>query len=245
MSEQDSNPEDDERMQAILAAFGDDALNMLDDEEDDEAMLLEAAAIENGEKASPTESESENVTAQTWVCEVPEDATPLVRYMTELSNAIYSRETQPADSKRTPRFIVFLIGEQQFGLPLENAIEIARYPRVTKLPCTPNWLRGVTNLRGQIISITGLRELLEESSERPKVGEKVIFTHSEQPGMTSGIVVDRVIGLRNYSGQTESIADASDCINSIALGQATIENKHTILIDPEKLFEVAQLPAFA
>jgi twitching motility protein PilI len=140
---------------------------------------------------------------------------------------------------------VFAIGQQQFAIPLCDVREIARNPKITELPCTAAWLRGVTNLRGQILSVTDLRNLLQIDSRRPVVGEKIIVIHNRQPAATTALAVDRVIGIRNVTNEQTDVSDLSPLIASVANGLATVDKSMTVLIDSEQLLGCEELLAYA
>ena len=56
------------------------------------------------------------------------------------------------------QFIVFRLGEQEYGLPIVAVDEIARPPEhITRLPKAPAFIEGVMNLRGGVVPIVDLR----------------------------------------------------------------------------------------
>lgn len=227
---------DDELKQALAAAFGDDGMAFLDDESDE--CFAELSSEE--EKASSFNSLETALAAVI----VNEDDTPLIRYVKELSREIYAGG-QPAtngdSNSAASRFVVFAVNNQQFGVPLNAVNEIGRYPKVTELPRTPSWLRGVANLRGQILSVTDLRNLLNVPGERPSVGEKIIVVHSQTNGTCTAIVVDRVLGIRNLEGEPGDVSDLKHRVAMIANGTARFDQATTVLIEPDQLFQCAEL----
>lgn len=241
MSMLDDDDSDDELKNALSAAFGDDAMSMLDDDDGDE--ISEEMLIALG---GETQANSSDIFGN------DEDASPLIRFVKDLNRAIYSNGAalqnggnEPQSAARTPRLVVFSVGEQQFGLPFNDVLEIARYPKVTALPRTPAWLRGVANLRGQILSVTDLRNLLQFTSERPAVGEKIIVVRSKRHSASTAIVVDSVLGIRDFGDDQGDVSDFSHRVARISNGTATIDQETTVLIDPDKLFGSAELLAFA
>lgn len=249
MSDSQSSPSennvDDELKLALLAAFGDEAMNLMDDDDNNEMHADAFSSI-----GSPTLASEFNEIV------VDEDDGPLIRFVKELNRAIYidgksatpNGENRPEAQHSTsaaPRFVLFSVGDQHFGVPLNDVLEIARYPTVTELPRTPSWLRGVANLRGQILSVTDLRNLLRLSSERPAVGEKIVIVHSKTFAASTAIVVDRVIGIRSFSGERGTVPDQNNGIASIASGTAVINDSTAVLIDADQLFGCVELLAFA
>lgn len=93
------------------------------------------------------------------------------------------------------RYVVFLIGEDKYASPLENVAEISRIPPVTPVPRTDEFVVGVANLRGNIVTILDLKPLLgiPEDEDKPLSGYKMLILGFE--GLTAAIVVDRVEGV--------------------------------------------------
>ena len=56
------------------------------------------------------------------------------------------------------KYLTFRLGEETFGLPILKVQEIIRMQAVTKVPRTPDYLRGVINLRGKVIPVVDLRK---------------------------------------------------------------------------------------
>lgn len=246
-------PDNDEELkQALAAAFGEEAMCLLDDDED--AFPDEWAVSLEDEDRSTSSGPHPSCFLEDGV---DDDASPLIRYVKQLSRAIYgdglaafpNTDHHPTDAPRcvprAPRFVVFVVGDQQFAVPLGDVREIARYPKVTALPRTPPWLRGVTNLRGQILSVTDLRSLLGISGHQPDCGEAVIIVHGTQIAASTAIVADRVLGIRGIDEQQGDTSDLSERLAAIAKGTATSGEATTVLIDIDQLFGCAELTALA
>ena len=245
-----SDGDEDELKQALAAAFGDDALDFMDvDEEDD--ISPEMLAELSGEDQK---SQCHTPVLDSLVKDLDEeDASPLVRYMQNLNRTIYGRVASVSDrhhqqlaapeAANSARFVLFTIGNEQFGLPLRQVQEIARLSKLTELPCTPDWLRGVVNLRGQILSVTDLRKLLQLTSEQPAMGEKIVVVHSQQHASTTALVVDSVQGIRSVTTVAKETTHLGYQIASIATGTANMEQSTVILIDPDRLLACEDMMA--
>ncbi|MBN2336808.1 purine-binding chemotaxis protein CheW [Candidatus Bathyarchaeota archaeon] len=87
------------------------------------------------------------------------------------------------------QIVNFTVGNVEYGVPVSQVKEVRDIQKVTPVPGAPPYVDGVTNLRGQIITILDLSKRLNLSGEgggRDKV--IVIETHSS----TVGVVVDTV-----------------------------------------------------
>lgn len=54
------------------------------------------------------------------------------------------------------QYLTFLIGEEEYGVPVLRVREIVAYGSVTRVPSAPSWIRGVINLRGVIVPVVDL-----------------------------------------------------------------------------------------
>jgi len=87
------------------------------------------------------------------------------------------------------QFVLFRLENNIFGIPISNVQEIIQIPSVTTIPNTPEFFKGIVNLRGKVIPVLGLGEKLglreSESEER-----RIIIINAGVN--TEGIVVDAV-----------------------------------------------------
>lgn len=100
--------------------------------------------------------------------------------------------------------LVFRLGPERFGVPLDAVREIRRPGRVTPLPEAPTWLRGVTNLRGVILAVVDLGLALGLGSDpTPTVGRKSRLVVMRDRECDAGFFVDAVEGV--------FVVDGADC----------------------------------
>ncbi len=134
------------------------------------------------------------------------------------------------------QFIGFNIQPSEYMIPILNVREIISMPTITTLPHLPNYIKGITNLRGSIVPILNLRNLLNSSGNVDE-GETVIVLATGQ--ITFGIVVDGITGVINASESEIEQPDSlvSNDIDSIA-GVAKINNKLVVLLDIKKLLPI-------
>lgn len=111
-----------------------------------------------------------------------------------------SATTQQEQVEESTKFIVVELGSTSFGIPMDNVYEIQRVPRVTLLPGVPAWIQGVSNLRGNVVSVVDLRLLLGlETRETASTAQRLVVTQSLIDDVDSGLIVDRVVGIRSYT----------------------------------------------
>jgi len=93
----------------------------------------------------------------------------------------------------TRQYIKFFLNNIVLCLPLANALEIGRQPAITPLPNLPCWIFGVSNIRGEIVSMVDLKGFFEMPSRPIQSGRRFIIAHHQN--MKVGLLVDRIAGI--------------------------------------------------
>lgn len=109
-----------------------------------------------------------------------------LRALNELSNVEGAK-----GSVESIQYIVIRLGDEQFGIDIRYIDNIVRMQSITRIPKVPAYLKGVINLRGEVIPVMSLRmkmSLLEDEITR---ATRIIILKLEQQGNV-GIIVDEV-----------------------------------------------------
>ncbi len=96
--------------------------------------------------------------------------------------------SEPAD---VARYVLFTIGSTVYAVPEALVTELDRIPRITTVPNVPAWVRGVANLRGDVISVIDLRAFLDLDATSSSRGRIVVVRLLDQRFSTA-LVVDEV-----------------------------------------------------
>lgn len=104
--------------------------------------------------------------------------------------------------------LAVIIGGSRFLLDLTQAGEITTVGAITRVPLTADWFLGLSNLRGNLVSVVDLARF---HGLEPTVIDKDsrIVAFAPALGFNCGLLVSRVLGLRNIAGMTLKIS-ASD-----------------------------------
>lgn len=102
-------------------------------------------------------------------------------------------ETGPAERYGIRQYIRFAVADILMAVPLFSVLEIGRHPRITSLPNLPGWVLGVSNIRGEIISMIDLKAFFGIAP--PSSARKRRFIVIHNPDMKVGIIIDRIIGI--------------------------------------------------
>ncbi len=84
--------------------------------------------------------------------------------------------------------VVFQLGEEQYGIPVERVREVVNAERITRVPGTPFYVRGVVNLRGRVVPVIDLRQRLGLKSAPPERARIMVV---EDGSAVVGMLVDR------------------------------------------------------
>jgi twitching motility protein PilI len=93
--------------------------------------------------------------------------------------------------------IAFRLGGEAFLLAREETREVMGYPAaVTRVPGAKNWIRGLSNVRGQLLPVIDVRAFLGSGGTSvTRATRLLVANHREIP---AGLVVDEVMGFRKF-----------------------------------------------
>lgn len=75
-----------------------------------------------------------------------------------------NKQKKNVDAVTSKQFLTFRIGNENYGLELSQTREIIEYSGITEVPLMPNFLRGVINLRGEVVPVIDLAVRLGRKS---------------------------------------------------------------------------------
>lgn len=138
-------------------------------------------------------------------------------------------------------FLVFSLGDEEYAIDILKVQEIRGYENVTRIANAPDFIKGVTNLRGVIVPIIDLRirfQISEAVYDRQTV---VVVTNIGS--RIIGIVVDRVSDVLSLG--EDQISAAPDFSVGLPLayldGLGNLENRMLVLVNIEKLLTSEEL----
>lgn len=82
----------------------------------------------------------------------------------------------------------FQVGRETYGVPITSLHEIVRVPEITAVPDAPDYMEGVINLRGKIVSVIDLRKRLGEPKRELNRRNRILVI--EHGGRLCGLIVD-------------------------------------------------------
>ena len=146
------------------------------------------------------------------------------------------------------KYLTFALAHEEYGLEILKVREIIGYIDVTAVPQTPHYVKGVINLRGQVIPVVDLRakfgmETTDVTDETCIIVVEIV--HADRK-FSTGIVVDRVQEVLDIPG--DSIEEApqfdSSVNTSFILGMGKVGDAVKILLDIDKVLGGESLDGF-
>jgi purine-binding chemotaxis protein CheW len=162
--------------------------------------------------------------------------------------------TQPATSSSSPdrtvsgregKYLTFSLDQEEYGIEILNVREIIGYIEVTRVPQVPHYVKGVINLRGQVIPVIDLRARFAMDTAGLTDQTCIIVVEITQGGRkaSTGILVDRVQEVLDITEDT--IEDAPQFGSSVnadfILGMGKIGDSVKILLDIDKVLVPEEL----
>ncbi|ACY84182.1 chemotaxis protein CheW [Edwardsiella piscicida] len=138
-------------------------------------------------------------------------------------------------------FLVFTLGDEEYGIDILKVQEIRGYDQVTRIANTPSFIKGVTNLRGVIVPIIDLRVKFSQQDVSYNDNTVVIVLNFSQ--RVVGIVVDGVSDVLSLSA--DQIRPAPEFAVTLSTeyltGLGALGERMLILVDIEKLLSSEEM----
>ena len=129
------------------------------------------------------------------------------------------------------QYLTFTLNSENYGVPIETVREINRLTEITPVPKTPDFVKGVMNLRGKIIPVINLR-IKFSIAEIPPTRDTCIIVIDTNQGQV-GMIVDSVKEVVNL-GQEQIDPPpplGNPIVQEYVRGLGKLEEKVIILVD--------------
>jgi len=146
---------------------------------------------------------------------------------------------------KTGKYLTFILEQEEYGIGILKVKEIIGMMPITTIPRTPEFVKGVINLRGKVIPVMDLR--LKFSMEAIPYSERtciiVVEIDSDAATVLIGIVVDAVSEVLNIKeSEIEETPQFGTSLNTdYILGMAKMEGGVKILLDIDKVLSVQEV----
>lgn len=150
-------------------------------------------------------------------------------------------DKQRAVESTGQEYLIFTLGEEEYGIEILKVQEIRGYERITRIANAPEFIIGVTNLRGVIVPIVDLRVKFELNTAA--INEDTVIIVLTLIDRVVGIVVDGVSDVLSLTAeQVKPAPEFSATLSTeYLLGLGTLEERMLILMDIEKLLSSQEM----
>lgn len=147
-----------------------------------------------------------------------------------------NRDAEMAESDDAAQFLTFTVEGEEYGVDIMTVREIKGWTEATRLPNSPNYMRGVMNLRGLIIPIFDLRARFRGERTEANASHVIIILAVGERNL--GILVDAVSDILTIQpAQIKSAPDIEGGIDEdFITGLISLDDRMVVLLSVERLF---------
>lgn len=140
-----------------------------------------------------------------------------------------------AAGKENKQYVAFQIAEQEFGVDIHKVSIIEKTLNITRVPTTPAYIRGVVNLRGEIIPVMDLRTKFGLPPKEADDDTRIIMLKFNE--VTLGVIVDSVAEVVTFTEEElESVTSiTNDRTMDYVVGIGRIDQRLITVLNIEKL----------
>ena len=142
---------------------------------------------------------------------------------------------------RELHIVGFRVGRETYGVPITSLHEIVRVPEITAVPDAPDYLEGVINLRGKIVSVMDLRKRFGAKQAALKRQNRILVV--EHAGRLAGLIVDsasEVLKIPSEDVEAPPAVFQEGGLNCVT-GLGKVRGRLIVLLDMSKLLAPASL----
>jgi purine-binding chemotaxis protein CheW len=136
------------------------------------------------------------------------------------------------------QLVTFLLGAEEYGIPISQIQEIDRLAKITKVPKAAEFIEGITNLRGEVIPVLDTRKRFDLEVKSPDDRTRIIIV--DLGGIKTGLVVDSVrevlnLAKKDIAPPPEAIGSGIDQQFISGIGKVDSGKRMIVLLDVERI----------
>lgn len=157
-------------------------------------------------------------------------------------------EHEQVEEGTREQLIVFKLGQEEYALPIDQIKEIVLTPRISAMPQTPDYVKGIANIRGNVISILDFEEKFGLHGASKKIADNdgtnytlVIESEEYQVGVLVREVPNTLSVLSSKIDSSANIMQHSTLDESVIKGIVKEKDRMIILIDVLLMMQIGEL----
>ena len=138
----------------------------------------------------------------------------------------------------TNKFVVFKLENEEYGIDILRVKEIKEMIRITRVPKSPSFVRGVINLRGEVIPVIDLRKKFDMSQNIDTESTRIIIVLVDE--ITVGLIIDTSSEVLEIDKELieEPPATIASIDHSYIYGIGKVKERLIILLDVSKIISI-------
>jgi len=159
------------------------------------------------------------------------------------TTALANAEAVVETAARETQFVLLTIGAETYGVEIGLVHGIIMPQTITEVPKTPGYVRGVTNLRGNILPVIDMRSRFGLPRQIETEAKNTRFVVVEASSMTAALIVDAVtevawIASTNIEPPSQLVnSEATECIAGVGKLSINKSERLIMILDIVKLLE--------
>lgn len=160
----------------------------------------------------------------------------------KISLGSMEKQIENESIEETDKYLLFHLGGEEYGIHISDVQTIEEMQEITAIPDMPLYVKGIVNLRGNVISLIDLRLFFSMENREYDDRTCVIIVRTKEAEV--GLVVDTVSEVREIP--SEDISEAPELksntdSNNYLYGLGKVGESVKVLIDSHKLIDSMQL----
>ena len=151
--------------------------------------------------------------------------------------------------EQAAQYLTFKIGNETYGVDVASVREVINYEKVFPIPSVPDYIRGVINLRGEVVPIIDLsfRFYGKKSVETKMTSIVIMEINSEGEMMHIGVIIDAINAVQDIlPGDIEHTPEFGSKIRADFIsGVGKTDGKFIIILNISRVLDVSELSDFA
>ena len=141
----------------------------------------------------------------------------------------------------TLEFLTFTLGDEEYGIDIQKVQELRGYDTVTYIANSPDFIKGVVNLRGVIVPIIDMR--IKFNLGTPTYDQFTVVIILNMASRVMGMVVDSVSDVITLSPEQIKPAPEMGAVldTDYLIGLGTLDDRMLILVDIDKLMSSTEM----
>lgn len=138
------------------------------------------------------------------------------------------------------QLVIFKLGNEEYGVSILQVQEIKRMTDITRVPHTPDYIKGVINLRGSVLPVFDLKKRLNLPDSHYTDDTRIIIVNLED--LAVGLIVDAVSEVTAIAADQIDTSQSVSGANNLGFinGVAKLDNRLLILLNIEAIIGINQ-----